>query len=225
MALLVLDQSNNNAAPDFKKIAAWRETRAGVTYRVDGVLLKASEGATFTDPVYRPWALRARRAGLRVGPYHYARPAGGDAIAEARHFVSAFGNVLFPRDFRPFLDLEENDGGLPWSSLVAWSRTFNQEVFRLSGHLPGIYASLSWLTRMKPDVPIGAALWLAWWSKDGLPFSPLPPKPWKRVQLHQFTSEATVRSPLHPDGVPGRVDINRVIRLRPLLAYPDELDL
>lgn len=224
MGNLVLDLSNNNASPDFGAIARWRKTIDGVKYAVDGVILKVSEGATFTDPVYAEWARAARRAGLRVGGYHYARPAGGDARVEARHFVARMGR-LKPRDYRPWLDLEENDGGLSWSGLVAWSREFNQEVFRLSGHLPGIYASKAWLDRMRPDVPIGAALWLAWWSGNAMPFMPKPPAPWKRVHLHQFTSESTGRSPVHPDGVRGRVDINRIYRLRPLLAFPDELDV
>lgn len=224
MGNLILDLSNNNARPDFGAVARWRKTIDGVKYAVDGVILKASEGATFVDGVYREWARAARRAGLRVGAYHYARPEGGDARREARHFVACMG-ALKPGDYRPWLDLEENDGGLSRSQLVAWSREFNQECFKLSGHLPGIYASKSWLDSMRPTEPIGAALWLAWWSSNGMPFQPKPPAPWKRVQLHQFTSEATVRSPLHPDGVPGRVDINRIYRLRPLLAFPDELDV
>jgi lysozyme len=210
VAALVLDLSNNNQDPNFDLLG-----RAGVK----GVMLKVSEGATFTDPVFKNWSARARKQGLRVGGYHFAQPNGGDPIAEARHFAAKLGTIA-RRDFRPALDLEANPGGLPWSTLVAWSRAFNQEVRRLTGTLPMFYASKGWIQAMKADVPIGAALWLAHWSNDGLPFMPSAPFPWKNVHLHQFTSEATGRSPLHPNGINGRVDINQIIKVLPLLAHP-----
>lgn len=210
MANLVLDLSNNNDSPNFKMLAA---------DGVKGVMLKVSEGATFTDPVFQNWAKRARAAGLRVGGYHFAQPNGGDPIAEARHFASKLGSIA-RRDFRPALDLEQNPGNLSWSNLVAWSRVWNQEVYRLSGTLPMFYASKGWIQAMGADVPIGAALWLAHWSNDGKPFVPKAPFPWKNVHLHQFTSEANGGSPVHPKGAPGRVDINQILKLRPLLAHP-----
>ena len=210
MADLVLDLSNNNQNPNFRTLA-----QSGIK----GVMLKATEGATFVDPVYKDWSNRARRAGLRVGPYHFAQPNGGDPVAEARHFASVFG-TLARRDFRPALDLEANPGGLAWSQLVAWSRAFNTELFRVSGNLPMFYASKGWIQAMGANVPIGAALWLAHWSNDGRPFTPSAPFPWKNVHLHQFTSEANVHSPLHPHGISGRVDINQILKLRPLLAHP-----
>jgi len=207
---LVLDLSNNNHNPNFRTLK-----QAGIK----GVMLKVSEGATFKDGVWKDWSRRARAAGLRVGGYHFAQPNGGDPIQEARHFAGFLGTIE-RRDFRPALDLESNPGGLSWSQLVPWSRAFNQEVQRLSGTLPMFYASKGWIQAMRADTPIGAALWLAHWSNNGLPFTATAPSPWKRVHLHQFTSEATVRSPLHPAGISGRVDINTIERLRPLLAHP-----
>lgn len=225
MQLLVLDLSNNNAAPNFAKVAKWRGSRGGETYRVDGIIHKATEGATFVDPDFKRRCTAARVYGLRAGGYHFARPAGSDAVEEGRHFARTLGQPKIG-DYRPMLDLERNDGKLSWRELEAWARAFNAAVFSAIGHLCGFYASRAWIDSMAPDKPIGAALWLAAWSGDGLPPIPVKaPAPWRRVQLHQFTSEASFPSPLHPDGVPGRVDINRVVRLRPLLAYPDELDL
>lgn len=219
MPKLVLDLSNNNAEPTWHVLKDWRKTVNGRTYTVEGVLLKASEGATFTDPVFQNWSKRARAAGLRVGGYHFAQPGGGDALAEARWFASRLGKIQ-RRDFRPALDLEANPGNLSWSGLVNWSRQFNQEVQRLTGTLPIFYASAFWLRQMDANTPVGAALWLAHWSNDGMPFNPPIPSPWKKAPLHQFTSEATGRSPLHPLGVPGRVDINQINNFRPLLAHP-----
>jgi lysozyme len=208
---LVLDLSNNNPNPNFKTLA-----QSGIK----GVMLKVSEGATFTDPVFPDWSRRARAAGLRVGGYHFAQPHGGDALDEARHFASKLGTIE-RRDFRPALDLEANPGRLSAKELEEWARTFNQEVKRLTGVLPMFYASRGWIASMRLEKPIGAALWLAHWSNDGLPFTPEPPPPWKKVPpLHQFTSEANGPSPLHPKGISGRVDINQILRLRPLLAHP-----
>lgn len=211
MGNLVLDLSNNNQNPNFVTLK-----NAGIV----GVMLKASEGANFRDAVFKDWSRRARNAGLRVGAYHFARPAGGDAKAEAAWFARCTGEIQ-RRDFRPALDLEVNDGGLSGNALEAWSRTFNQEFQRITGTLPMFYASTGWIRSMNFDVPIGAALWLAHWSSNGRPFTPTPPHPWKNVHLHQFTSEATGRSPLHPAGISGRVDINQILKLRPLLAHPN----
>lgn len=221
MASLVLDLSNNNANPNFRSIARWRSP-AGDTVR--GVMLKVSEGVTFTDGVFKDWSQRARRNGLAVGGYHFAQPNGGDAVAEAKFFAEKIGKIQ-DFDFRPALDLEANAGDLSWSQLVAWSRTFNQEFFKQTGTLPLFYASRFWINSFSADVPIGAGLWLAHWSKDGKPFQVTAPAPWKKVVLHQFTSEAPPidRSPLHPAGVPGRVDINRIVIHRPMYAFPEKV--
>lgn len=209
MADLVLDLSNNNPKPNFYKLS-----KNGVK----GIMFKVSEGATFTDGVFKDWSWRARRNGIRVGGYHFAQPNGGDPIAEARHFADKLGEIKL-NDFRPALDLESNPGSLSWSQLVAWSRAFNQEFFKITKTLPMFYASKGWIQSMNADVPIGAALWLAHWSNNGQPFTPSAPFPWKNVHLHQYTSNGTV------PGAVGRVDKNQILRLRPLLAHPDILDI
>lgn len=207
MADLVLDLSNNNAngRPNFRMLRA-----NGVV----GVMLKVSEGQTFVDSFFKDWAKRARAAGMRVGGYHFAQPRPGNAKAEAAHFARNLGKVE-RRDFRPALDLESNPGGLSGNALEQWSREFNQEVQRLTGHLPMFYASTGWINSMNFNVPIGAALWLAHWSNDGRPFTPNPPHPWKKVHLHQYTSHGWVQ------GISTRVDKNQILKLRPLLAHPN----
>lgn len=59
-----LDISSHNGVPDFDSIAA-----AGV----DFVYLKASEGTGFHDPAFMRNYLAAKRAGLKVGAYHFFR--------------------------------------------------------------------------------------------------------------------------------------------------------
>lgn len=197
----VVDLSSNNRTPDFKRLAS----------SVEGVYLKATEGATFVDPHVQSWGDKVRNAGARVGYYHFARPGGGDAIAEARWFCSHMGPIQ-RRDFRPALDLERNDGGLSWHQLEAWARKFNQEVFRISGTLPILYASYSWIKSLNVDEAIGAGLWLAYWGKP--PCAAPIPAPWKDYQLHQFTSNGIV------PGCFGSTDVSCVKHLSPLLAHP-----
>jgi GH25 family lysozyme M1 (1,4-beta-N-acetylmuramidase) len=215
--LLTLDLSNNNVNPNFYKIKKWRGPNGE---RVVGIHFKVSEGATFRDPVFADWSRRARKQGLRVGGYHFAQPGGGDALAEARWFAHLLGPIQ-KRDLKPVLDLEANPGKLSWAELEDWTRKFNQEVKRLTGVTPMLYASKAWVERMPLERPLGNGLWLAYWSKNGLPFpTPVIP-PWKRpAALHQFTSEASFPSPLHPAGMPGRVDISKVNRLKNVVAFP-----
>ena len=59
-----LDISSHNGVPDFDSIAA-----AGV----DFVYLKATEGTSFHDPAFMRNYLAAKRAGLKVGAYHFFR--------------------------------------------------------------------------------------------------------------------------------------------------------
>ena len=202
MAYTLLDLSNNNHVYDFKKVKA-----TGVV----GVWLKVSEGATFADQDWAGYARRARAAGLRVGGYHYARPSGPDAKAEAQWFCKLLGKIQ-RRDLRPVLDLEVNDGA---RNLEGWSREWNAEVWKLSGTLPLFYSYPYFIRNMKATGPIGAGLWLASYGpNDGQRWPYMVPKPWLKAVCHQYTSNGSVK------GITGRVDMNYAAKLRPLLAHP-----
>ncbi len=58
----VIDLSHHNAVADWARVA-----RAGIA----AVIHKATEGATFRDPLFRERRDRARAAGLLWGSYHY----------------------------------------------------------------------------------------------------------------------------------------------------------
>ena len=74
-----LDISAHNGAPDFDSIAA-----AGI----DFVYLKASEGLTLNDPAFLRNYLAARRAGLKVGAYHFFR-FDCDGMGQAANFLTS----------------------------------------------------------------------------------------------------------------------------------------
>lgn len=74
-----LDISAHNGVPDFDSIAA-----AGFSF----VYLKASEGNTHRDAAFMRNYLAAKRAGLKVGAYHFFR-FDCDGLHQARNFLGA----------------------------------------------------------------------------------------------------------------------------------------
>lgn len=206
--LTLLDLSNNNGDPlDFAAVR-----RAGAF----GVWLKVSEGRTFTDPTFQSRARAARRAGLRVGGYHFARPVVGLAGAEAGYFVERLGGVG-RRDLHPVLDLEVNDNRLSSAQLREWVRTFELHVHKLTGARCLLYSSPGYLTPLAwpRTLGTGAGLWLADYGvNDGRDHGATAPAPWRGFAAHQFTSVATW------PGVNGHVDLSHASSRRRVLAHP-----
>lgn len=165
--------------------------------------VKATEGATYTNPYFAgDWA-GTRAAGLYRGAYHYARPdAGvGDALAEARHFASVLGSIKSPGDLPPVLDIED-DGGLAPAALTAWTQTFLATLQAATGRTPIVYTYPSfWANRMGGSAAFtGYPLWIAHYDT-------LTPTigPWPRWTFWQHNSTETV------SGIPtaGGTDLNR----------------
>lgn len=90
-----IDLSAHNGVPDFDSIAA-----AGV----DFVYLKASEGASFRDPAFMRNYSAAKRAGLRVGAYHFFR-FDRDGTRQAVNFLDATAGCRL--DLPAAVDVEE----------------------------------------------------------------------------------------------------------------------
>lgn len=59
-----VDISNHNGAIDFGRVS-----RDGISF----VIIKASEGQQYRDPAFASYYREARRAGLKVGAYHFFR--------------------------------------------------------------------------------------------------------------------------------------------------------
>lgn len=97
---------------------------------------KATEGDSFVDSNYGKRRAEAKAAGLPFGAYHFARAERGDAVAEARRFISVAKPV--PGDLRPALDLETTEG-LSMAEIRTWAATFIKEVERLVGVKPVVY--------------------------------------------------------------------------------------
>lgn len=166
-----IDVSHWNRAVSWTSVAAAR-------YRF--VFAKATEGTVFSDFTYPGYRASANAAGLRVGAYHFARPAGrtraavrANAVAQADHFVS----IAQPRagDLLPVLDLEQK-GRLRPPALIAWASAWLRRVERRLHVKPIVYASPRFWRRALADTPAFAAngygLWLAHWTRAPAPFVP-----------------------------------------------------
>lgn len=122
---------------------------------LDFVIIKATEGQTYRNPDMARTYRDAKADGLKTGLYHYA--SGGNAVAEAEHFVNVVGdrvgeNILV-------LDYE----GTAVNNGVGWAMDFMDTVYNLTGVKPVIYMSQSVISRYDwtPAVNAGYKLWVA----------------------------------------------------------------
>jgi lysozyme len=90
-----VDVSNHQGSIDWQRVRS-----AGYSF----AYVKASEGRTFTDPEFATLSAGARRAGLRVGAYHYFTFC-SDGAAQAERFLAASGGRV-AGDLPPVVDLE-----------------------------------------------------------------------------------------------------------------------
>jgi lysozyme len=191
-----VDLSNHNAGASIAKAHA-----AGCSF----VFAKATEGLTFTDSRFAGFRADAHAAGVPFGAYHFAKPQHGRAAAdEAHHFVNTIGTVRVG-ELPPVLDLEWTL--LPPNATAAWASTWLQTVHTLTGALPMIYASPSFLGSKVAARSAGLSrypLWLASYRST----TPTAPAPWGSWLFWQHSSTS------HVPGIPGNVDRN-VTRLTP----------
>ena len=166
------------------------------------VFHKATGGTTYVDPTFRrDWA-RAKAAGLMVGAYHYARPAGGarNAAAQARHFIAVVGTTRHRGELPPVLDIETT-GGLNPAQLIRWTRAFLTTVRRLTGRTPIVYSYPSfWRTAMAGTRAFrNYPLWGACYCSRPTTFGGA----WKHWTFWQYSNHSSVR------GIAGKSDMNR----------------
>lgn len=148
-----IDVSRHNGTPDFATAKA-----NGISF----VYVKATEGKTYTDPMFQPNMYNAMKAGLPVGCYHFARPDNGNSPQdEANNFVNAIS--VFNYDLLPVLDLEVNVS-MSNDALYNWAKTFIDTVKAKTGHNVMLYTGLYYLnthSTLKNLAGYGVPLWIA----------------------------------------------------------------
>jgi len=166
-----LDVSHYQGAIDWIQVAS-----GGYTF----VFAKATEGTTLIDPTYSINRAGTDSLGLRIGAYHFARPAGtgpgsiaASAVAQADFFVDTAQPAA--GDLPPVLDMEEK-GGLSAQGLVQWTQAWLAEVYARTGVYATVYASPAFWRSALGDTPAvaatGSKLWIAHWTTNAKPTVP-----------------------------------------------------
>jgi len=194
------DISNNNLQWDAKKYAA----------KYDLIVMKASEGKTFQDPVYIKRARAARKAGLTIYSYHFARPGNGNSgRAEAWNFCHQVKKVgPLRKSDRYVLDWEDTKYSQPGDS---WVKQFVRECSRQGVPVTIIYSG-GWYWKLKymPKQADGKTPLRYWHSAYSSKISNVPANAKKHLWAWQFTDGVNGPEPKSAPGI-GRCDMNRLI--------------
>ena len=142
------------------------------------VIMRATRGNAYIDPMYAEYLAEASANGLVVGAYHRAKVGvgAGDAKAEADHFIDVARNE--GGDVLPVLDIEEANG-LNVARLTDWVRTWLSRVAARTGVRAMIYSSpyfwRTYLGNTRWFADHGYPLWIAHW---GVPSPSVPAGDW-----------------------------------------------
>lgn len=156
----------------------------------DFVIVKTTEGTTYTNPYAREQLASAKSGGKKLGIYHFA--SGGDANAEAQYFVNSLGE--YKGQAVLVLDWEAS----AVSRGVGWAKTWLDRVYQLTGIKPLIYMSNSIVNGYdwSSVANAGYELWNAGYYKGYEVFNGyFPDAPliggtgaWKKATIYQYTS-------------------------------------
>lgn len=190
----VIDISHHNKVTRFSKVR-----QAGIL----GVIHKATQGATYNDPLFRTNKQRILDEGLLLGAYHFG--VAGDAIAQADSLIAAArdcGALLI-------LDFEPNSQGRDMTLTEA--EQFVHRVYSVTGRYPGLYSghmvkeSLAAAGITEPDQTELSKCWL-WIAQYAS--VPVIPAIWKTWSMWQYTDGAAGPEPHQVAGI-GRCDRNQ----------------
>jgi len=167
----VVDLSHHNANVDFASAKG-----DGIL----GVIHKATQGATYTDPTYDTRRPQATAQGLHWGAYHFGTAQ--DVPTQVAHFLdvaAADANTLL------VLDWEENGIASQGTMTLDQAKQFVQGVKDKVGRYPTLYGG----SLIKSSVGSGGdpvlqqcPLWLAQYSSN-----PVLPAGWDAYTLWQYT--------------------------------------
>lgn len=159
--------------------------------------VKATEGETWTNEHYLEDVRAANDAGLLVGTYHYARPA-GDPRLQAAHYAATL--AASPQHaLPPVLDIEVNEGRSP-EELQRWVGEFLATTEQLTGRTPMVYTyRYFWREHLADtDQFTRHPLWLAAYQNH----APEPVGGWNHLTFWQRSETGRV------PGINGNVDLN-----------------
>lgn len=187
----VVDLSHHNGDVNLKT--------AATDGSIVGVIHKATQGLTYTDPLYDANRGKASDAGLLWGAYHFG--TGSDGVQQAEYFLA---QTTPADDVLLVLDFEANPQGP--SMTLEEARAFVTHVKQSTGRWPGLYGGhyLKDLLGTSKDEVLGNC-WF-WLSQYG-PTAVVPVN-WETWTMWQYTDGGMGPTPHDVPGI-GRCDRNR----------------
>jgi lysozyme len=188
---LVIDLSHYNVIEkDLEDARAWG---------VQGVIHKATEGATYRDRKYKARRWLSQQSGLLFGAYHFLRP--GDIAGQVEHFVRSA-----EPDKDTLMALDHEDERVPVTEVKLFLELLAQKL----GRKPVLYSGhvLKGQLGLTLDAFLGShRLWHAQYGPR-----PIVQRSWSRPWLWQFTGDGIGPPPHNVPGIsiPGNkgIDIN-----------------
>ena len=178
-------------------VARWVDPVDGS--RVDGVIIKATQGNAYVDRAFIENSIGAITIDKLLGWYHFADPDAiheSDPVVEARHFFSTVSSQGFdPRRHILALDIEQARHISKGPEFVSWVLAFCDELEVLASTVCFIYTGGPFFDEEMGSVDDATLarlarhpLWLAAYVMNPSKFLP---KPWRDVGwvLHQDTGD------------------------------------
>lgn len=169
------DISHHNGADAVKKIIA-------LDSKTKFFIIKASEGKTWRDPLFKKNVEDAKKYGMKIGAYHFARPDNNNTPEEeASHFLNVcYAAGLNIGDFVMVLDYEGQAHGYGED----WAYNWLVCVYRATGVRPIIYLSESFTHRYPRICDANFGLWVANRNKRTADI-----RPWDFMALWQYSEK------------------------------------
>lgn len=182
--------------------ASWQDGIDNTTLDCDAVIVKATQGTGYINPICDSLYQAAKSAGKLLGVYHYA--SGGNATAEADFFLDNIqgyiGEGMLVLDW-------ESDENAQWGNSY-WCKEFCDRVYARIGINPVVYVQNSSVDQVANLTDNG--LWIAQYA-DNNPMGWVE-SPWNTITvnhiMHQYTSTGRI------NGWGGNLDLS--------LFYGDE---
>ncbi len=189
MAIRGIDVSHFQKTIDWEKVA-----NAGVQF----AYAKASEGASFTDPMFVSNYAGILGAGMLRGAYHFFDP-GAAPLDQVAHFLKVLAPAA-PGDLPPMLDLESG-GSKDRPAIVSGALQWLDQVQKAVGRTPVLYCTAPFWTDVlgSPEALMEFPFWIAEYT-----LADKPTLPAKRASyaLWQYAQTGTV------DGISTHVDLD-----------------
>lgn len=185
-----LDLSHHNGDPDYGTLKH---------YGIQFIYHKATEGNGYVDPKMLTRVAAAKKAGLHVGVYHFARfTSVADGAAEAAFFVKTVAEVEKYIDLPLVLDIEVDDVKLSIADLTKTCVGFVEAVKKATNKPVMIYTYDSFIHSNLGKELGSYPLWLADYGDHKLN----PNSVWNKYSALQYTDKGSTL------GINGGVDMD-----------------